>query len=102
MDDSQKPARDALLPGSIIVAALLIAGALGYKNQNQQANVANSVVSGDLVDDDVVLGSPSASVTVVEFGDYQCPFCARFFSTTELQLRQDYIKTGRAKMVYRD
>ena len=106
MDDSQKPVKDTLLPGSIIVAALLIAGALVYnvgsKNSGQQANVVGNIISGDLIDDDVVLGSSDAPVTVVEFGDYQCPFCARFFSSTELQIRQDYIKTNKAKMVWRD
>ncbi|MBI2024709.1 MAG: thioredoxin domain-containing protein [Candidatus Harrisonbacteria bacterium] len=109
MEESQKPVKDALLPGSIIVAALLIAGALvyntGLKNVGNQASLeenTNTFSAEDLIDDDVILGDPNAPVTIVEFGDYQCPFCARFFAQTEPQIREEYIKTGKAKMVYRD
>ncbi len=107
MDDSQKPGRDILLPGSILVAAFLIAGAVVYSvgARNiapQQANVIATVSNKDLMDDDVVLGDPNAPITLVEFGDYQCPFCGRFFSDVEPKLRTEYIKTGKVKMVFRD
>ena len=55
-----------------------------------------------LVDDDAVQGKESAPVTIVEFSDYECPFCARFYSDTELQIREQYVKTGKVKFVYRD
>jgi protein-disulfide isomerase len=48
------------------------------------------------------LGNPKAKVTVVEFGDYQCPFCGRFYKTTEQQLKEEYVKTGKARFVWRD
>lgn len=51
---------------------------------------------------DVILGDPKAPVTLIEFGDYQCPFCARFFVDTEPKLRDQYIKTGKVKMVFRN
>lgn len=109
MDESQnQPKKDWLLPGSILVAALLISGALVYNvgsrnlPDNQQANLAEAIAPKDLADDDVVLGNPDAPVTVVEFGDYQCPFCARFFKEVEPNLREEYIKTGKVKMIYRD
>ncbi len=47
-------------------------------------------------------GDPNAKVTVVEFSDYQCPFCERFYTQTELQLRKDYVDTGKVKFYYRD
>jgi protein-disulfide isomerase len=49
-----------------------------------------------------VKGEPGAKVTVVEFTDYQCPFCARHFLQTWPRLEQDYIKTGKVKVVLRD
>lgn len=106
MNESQKPAKDVLLPGAIIVAALLVAGALVYNTGSGAVSTGEPaeapVPTGNLADDDVVLGSPSAPVTIVEFGDYQCPFCARFYKEVEPKLRDEYIKTGKAKMVYRD
>lgn len=54
------------------------------------------------VDDDPVKGNPNAPVTVVEYSDFQCPFCARFFTQTLPQLEENYIDTGKIKFVYKD
>ncbi|MFH1290698.1 MAG: DsbA family protein [Nanoarchaeota archaeon] len=54
------------------------------------------------VDDDAVLGNPDAPITIVEFSDYQCSFCARFWSQTLPSLKAEYINTGKANFVYRD
>lgn len=48
------------------------------------------------------LGRPDAPVTLVEFSDYQCPFCQRFFATTLPALKKDYIDTGKVRYVFRD
>lgn len=53
-------------------------------------------------DDDPILGSPSAPVTIIEFSDYQCPFCQKFWAETLPQLKTEYLDTGKAKLVYRD
>lgn len=52
--------------------------------------------------DDPVKGNQSAPVTIVEFSDFQCPFCARFFTQTLPQIQQDYIGPGKVKLVFRD
>jgi len=54
------------------------------------------------VDDDPFKGNPDASVTVIEFSDFQCPFCSRFFTQTLPILQENYIDTGKIKFVYRD
>lgn len=54
------------------------------------------------VADAPVLGRADAPVTIVEFSDYQCPFCQRFFATTLPVLRKDYIETGKVRYVFRD
>ena len=41
------------------------------------------------------LGSATAPVTLVEFTDYQCPFCAKFHAETRLQIERDYVATGK-------
>jgi protein-disulfide isomerase len=47
-------------------------------------------------------GRPDAPVTIVEFSDYQCPFCQRFFATTLPALAKDYIEAGKVRYVFRD
>ena len=104
--------KDYFLPLSILVAAVLIGGSVIYSagvktvGRDQAAdlgNVVGSVLTNEqLIDDDVILGDLDAPVTIVEFGDYQCPFCGRFFSQTESQIKKEYVQAGKVKMVYRD
>ena len=54
------------------------------------------------IDDDPVLWDPYAPVTIIEFSDYECPFCKKHFTQTYPQLKSDYIDKGLVKMVYRD
>ncbi len=54
------------------------------------------------LDDDPVKGNPDASVTIVEYSDFQCPFCSRFFQQTLPLLEKNYIDTGKIKFVYKD
>jgi len=54
------------------------------------------------VDDDPFLGDANAPIKLIEFSDYQCPFCGRFYSQTLPQLKSEYIDTGKVQFVYRD
>ncbi len=54
------------------------------------------------LDDDPIKGNANAPVTVIEFSDFQCPFCSRFYTQTLSQLQEDYIDTGKIKLVFRD
>lgn len=54
------------------------------------------------VDDDPVLGDKNAKVTLIDFSDYECPFCKRYFDDTFSQIKKDYIDAGKIKYVYRD
>ena len=49
-----------------------------------------------------LLGNPNASITMVEFGDYQCTFCNKFFHETEESIVENYVKTGKVKMLFKD
>ncbi len=48
------------------------------------------------------MGQPDAPVTLIEFSDYQCPFCRRFSQTTLPTLKAEYIDTGKLRYVFRD
>lgn len=48
------------------------------------------------------IGKADAPVTVVEFADYQCPFCKRFHTDAYAELKGEYIDTGKVRFVNRD
>jgi protein-disulfide isomerase len=67
--------------------------------------VPKTLQPGDIVlsiDDDPVKGDKNARLVLVEFSDFQCPFCARYFRETFPEIEKDYVKTGKLKYVFRD
>jgi protein-disulfide isomerase len=49
-----------------------------------------------------VIGSNDAKIKMVEFTDYQCPFCSRHYTQTYPSLKKDYIDKGLVQIIYRD
>ncbi len=109
------PAGGRFLGVSIVLGALIIGGSLIYstglratrgEGLAQVAGERGSSRTADalknLPDDDVILGDSNAPVAFIEWGDYQCPFCGKLFLEVEPKLREEYIATGKVKMVYRD
>ena len=104
--------RDYFLPVSILIAGLMVSGSIiylvGSKNIPVGAGGAAPTPSPaaggvpQISARDVILGNPNAPITLIEYGDYQCPFCARFFSQVEGPLREEYIKNGKVKMVFKN
>lgn len=54
------------------------------------------------VDDDPFKGDKNAPLTLVEFSDYQCPFCARHIREALPAIEREYIQTGKLRYVFRD
>ena len=53
-------------------------------------------------DNDPIIGNPNAPITIIEFSDFQCPFCAKFHLETLPLIMNEYIKDGQVKLVFRD
>lgn len=70
----------------------------GNNKRGQQAPL-NVVLD---VDNRKIKGDPNAPVTLVEFSDYQCPFCARHANNTYPEIVREYVDTGKVKIAFVD
>ena len=95
-----------IIPGAIVLAGVLIGASIIYSNGGFQeaANIKDATKDKQdvSVDDDSFLGKKSAPVVVVEFSDFQCPFCRSFWRDTLPLIKSEYIDTGKVRFVYRD
>ncbi|MDX6413021.1 MAG: hypothetical protein QOH23_431 [Gaiellaceae bacterium] len=93
-----------------LVAVALVAGSLLSNSGTNDAAPAAGPLSG--VGDNAsllagipqhgnVLGSPKARVTLVEYADLQCPYCGEFARNSLPTLVQDYVRTGKVRLVFR-
>ncbi|MBI2359296.1 MAG: DsbA family protein [Deltaproteobacteria bacterium] len=79
---------------SIIATFLLLGHAFAQP-------VADQEILARIAKDGPAKGSEKAPITLIEFSDFQCSFCRKFWQTTLPQIQQKYIKTGKARFVYR-
>lgn len=100
-----------ILPGAIILAGVLISAAIIYSNggfgklsAGGTANVGQAPGGQKEVseDDDAFIGDKDAPVVMIEFSDFQCPFCRSFWRDTFPLIKSEYIDTGKVRFVYRD
>ena len=69
----------------------------------QSRPAGDTVITAEVgIDDDAMKGDRNAPVTMIEFSEYQCPFCARFSSQTLPEIVKTYVDTGKLRIVFRD
>ncbi len=100
------------LMSGVFAAVVLAAGAYavtGYNSQTrlpenpligaasaQEAGIDTSTIT------EMVLGAEDAPVTMIEYASYTCPHCANFHNGAFKQLKEEYIDTGKMKLIYRE
>jgi protein-disulfide isomerase len=63
---------------------------------------ASGTGAGSVADDGRVQGKPDAPLTLIEYSDFTCGYCLKFFQETLPRLQAAYLDTGKIKFVYRD
>ncbi|NMC79188.1 MAG: thioredoxin domain-containing protein [Chloroflexi bacterium] len=81
--------------GIVAVFAIVLAGVIIYPSLASTANIIVPTESPRPQAVDTTMGDPNAPVTVEEFADFQCPYCALFVDQLEPQIISDYIATGK-------
>lgn len=105
----------SLILGILLIISIFTGGFGGGSNndgtvrqvqpQTAQPNQAAPSAPADmktLIDDDSIKGDVNAKVTIVEWSDYECPFCTKFYEQTLPSIQSEYIDTGKVNFVYRD
>ena len=84
-----------------IMIGILVGGVLGEYGVN--ANNSEKLTPAKLIENgSPVMGSHNAPITILEWGDYQCTFCYKFHQNTLDIINEDFIKTGKVKIVFKD
>lgn len=110
------------LPFAVVLAGGLIAGAVLFKDQlvgrpggtpapQEDVNVLGETATPTPtpvdnlevnLDGVPMLGEATAAVTIVEFSDFQCPYCEQFFTMTLPQVKKEYVEMGKVKYYFKN
>ena len=100
------------LMSGVFAAVALAAGAYAITGYNSQTRLPENPLIGAASAQEVeidtstitemVLGAEDAPVTLIEYASYTCPHCANFHTGVFKQLKEEYIDTGKMKLIYRE
>jgi protein-disulfide isomerase len=96
--------RGVIIAGISIAIIIAIAASIGSQSSTETTNLdmgrTHGTVSTAMASP--ILGDPSAPVTIIEFGDYQCHQCYNWYHDTKPTIHQNYIQTGKVNLVFVD
>jgi len=87
--------------GLIAVGAALIVFAFIYQQTRPVTGIVTVAPVERLNPDRNSIGDPKAPIQLVEFSDFQCPYCKRFYTDTEPLVEEYFVKTGKIYFTYR-
>ncbi|WP_255465450.1 DsbA family protein [Nitrosopumilus sp. b3] len=87
------------------IAMIIVVLVLFYQNPNSESinlDMNRKIGTVDTSLASPIMGSSNAPITIIEFGDYQCPNCKKWFLNTKPDIKSNYIDTGKVKLVFVD
>lgn len=103
--------KKALILGSVLAVVIIGGSAAAFLSmgqnkisptQNNELNDIAKKITQPVIQNASALGSDISNITIVEFGDYKCPYCARFHRETSGQIMDNYVRTGQVKFLFKD
>lgn len=96
-----------IIAGAIIAIGIIVGGVISNNGGTEpMTDISNKIDSNNKktgleIGNAPVLGNKDAPVILVEFADFQCPYCALFNNKTERKIVDQYVKTGKVKLVFK-
>ncbi len=87
---------------AVVIGAIAIFASTQFESETVNLDMGRTHGTISTAMGSPILGNPSAPITIVEFGDYQCERCYQWFHNTKPALVKDYIDTGKANLVFVD
>ena len=114
-DQGKKIHAPSLAIGAVIAGICITAIIFGVENTSEESQ---QLIEIQLIEEEInhtpitietffdntspVLGNRNAPITLIEFGDYQCHFCNVYFHDTHHKIIENFVETGKVKIMYKD
>ncbi|WP_226623443.1 DsbA family protein [Alloyangia pacifica] len=92
----------AAFAAAFALGGVAISGAASAQEASSEASAAETATETAPEIVEMVKGDVDAPVEIIEYASFTCPHCARFSNEVLPQIEENYIDTGKAKLVYRD
>ncbi|MFN8410987.1 MAG: DsbA family protein [Anaerolineales bacterium] len=108
--EGQENARSKWIPWlaaggcAVLVCAALFIGAVVYAGPQMVKKFFPDKTAEELLRGTTsqnTMGDPNAPIHIIEYGDFQCPYCLKFWQETEPQLIKEYVNTGKVYFEFR-
>lgn len=99
---TKTPTKIAVASAVIVVGIIMTVYSVSEMDMDTKVAVASKVDLDNIRQYSHSLGSPDAPITIIEFGDFQCPFCGEWYQETGIHINEKYVESGQVELLYVD